>query len=167
MIVSEPKLEDRSAQHYVGIRNQIPHTELPTVIPQSIDEVMDWLQKQGIQPTGAPFIRYHVIDMAARLDIEVGWPVAKALSGNGRIAPGVLPAGRYAALVYRGVENGIKGNGVLIDWANENGIKWDRWDDPNGDAFASRYEIFLTGPEDDPDPAKWDTEVAIKLADPQ
>ncbi len=54
------------------------------------------------------------------MDIELGVPVASALPGNGRIAPGVIPAGRYASLVYTGIENGIAGNGVLIGWAKAN-----------------------------------------------
>jgi effector-binding domain-containing protein len=120
-----------------------------------------------VAPAGAPFIRYHVINMQAKLDIEVGAPVAGPLPGDGRVKAGVLPAGRYAALVYTGVENGIKGNQALLDWARAKGIRWDRWDDENGDAFGARYESFLTNPADEPDPAKWETEVAIRLADEQ
>ena len=59
---------------------------------------------------------------------------------------------------------GREGNKVLVDWAKDNGIEWDRWDDANGDAFRSRYESFLTPPDTEPDYTKWDTEVAIKLA---
>jgi effector-binding domain-containing protein len=166
MKVTEPKLDDRSEQHYVGIRTQVTMEQMGSgLIPQLLDEVFGWLGDQGVAPAGPPLIRYYVINMEGNLDIELGVPVASALSGNGRIAPGVIPAGRYASLVYTGVENGIAGNGVLIGWAAANGIAWDRWDDANGDAFRSRVEYFLSGPEDDPDPANWDTEVAIKLAD--
>jgi effector-binding domain-containing protein len=57
-------------------------------------------------------MRYHVINMADKLDIELGWPVAASLTGNGRINASMLPAGRYASLIYTGIENGIKGNSV-------------------------------------------------------
>ena len=103
--------------------------------------------------------------MAGKMDVEVGVPVKGALSGDERISAGVLPAGRYASLIYSGVKNGIEGNKALLDWATEQGIVWDRWDDKNGDAFGSRVEFFLTGPDEDPDPANWETEVAIRLAD--
>ena len=53
----------------------------------------------------------------------------------------------------------------LIAWAAAQGIQWDRWDAELGDAFGGRVEFMLDGPEDDPDPANWKTEVAIKLAD--
>lgn len=165
MKITEPKVEARDAQHYVGIRSQIPMSELPNVIPQHIDEVMGWLEQHGAAPDGPPLIRYHVIDMANKLDITIGWPVANPLSSSVRIIADVLPAGRYASLVFTGVENGIKGNGALLEWAAAQGLELDRWDDEMGDAFAGRVEYMLDGPEDDPDPANWDTEVAIKLAD--
>jgi effector-binding domain-containing protein len=166
-MITEPKLEDRTEQRYVGIRTQVPSRELPTVIPQLLGEVFAWLEKQGIAPAGAPFIRYYVINMEANLDIELGVPVATAVSGNGRVAGGVLPTGRYATLIYTDIRKGLEGNKALVDWAKTNGIKWDRWDDKNGDAFRSRVEFFLTDPANEPDQAKWETEVAIKLADDQ
>ena len=163
---TEPKLDDRPAQPYVGVRSQVPHSELSTVIPQSLDEIFGWLARTGVaKPSGAPFIRYHVINMEDMLDIELGVPVASAVAGEGRLQPGVLPAGRYASLVYTGVANGIPANGALLDWGAKQGLQWDRWDDPKGDAFAGRYETFITEPDDEPDPAKWESEVAIKLAD--
>ena len=116
MKITEPKLEDRTEQPYMGIRTEVPMRQLPEVIPQLLGEVFAWLGKQGIAPAGAPFIRYHVIDMESQMDIEMGVPVASALSGDGRISAGVLPAGRYAALVYAGVRNGIKANKALLDW---------------------------------------------------
>jgi effector-binding domain-containing protein len=165
MKATEPKLEDRSEQHYMGIRTQAPMRTFKKAIPQLLGEVFGWLEKQGVEPAGAPFMRYHVINMEGNMDFELGVPVAGALSGDGRVTPGVIPAGRYAALVYTGVNNGIKGNKALLEWAAANGIAWDRWDDANGDAFRSRVEYFLTSPDEEPNQAKWETEVAIKVAD--
>jgi hypothetical protein len=72
--------------------------------------------------------------------------VAEPLPGDERVKPGVLPAGKYASVVYIG--NGYTGNKTLIEWAKANGIAWDRWDDPDkGDAFRSRYEAHLTDPK--------------------
>ena len=166
-MVTEPKIEDRQAQLCVGIRTQVAMQDMGSgVIPQLHGEVMQWLKQQGLGPSGAPILRYHVINMVDKLDIEMAWPVAKPVLGNGRIQAGVLPAGRYASVLYTGHYSGLmEANRVLIDWAKEKGIVWDRWDDPNGDAFRARYETYITDPGDEPDPAKWQTEVAIKLAD--
>lgn len=163
-MITEPKLEDRDEQHYVAIRTQIPMRQLKKVIPQLLGEVFVWLEQQGIAPAGPPFVRYHVIDMQAKLDIEIGVPVANPLSGNNRISPGVLPAGRYATLIYTGVKNGIPGNAALLNWGAQQGIAWDKWETESGDAFGSRLESFITDPDDEPNQAKWETEVAIRLA---
>jgi effector-binding domain-containing protein len=167
MIVIQPKIEDRSEKPYVGTRTQATTDDLPMVIPQLLGEVLAWVGKQGVAPAGAPFIRFHVINMETTMDVEIGVPVASALAGDGRVSPGVLPAGQYATLVYAGVENGIEANKVLIDWAREQGIEWDAWDTEAGHAFRARYETFLTDPNADPDQANWETEVAIRLADEQ
>ena len=166
-MITAPTLEDRPEQPYAAIRTQATMQELPTVIPQLHREVFAWLGRQGVAPAGAPFIRYLVIDMAAKLDIELGVPVATAVSGDGRVSAGVLPAGRYATLVYTGPQNGVAANAALLDWGAERGLVWDRWVAENGDGFGARLESYLTDPNDQPDPAKWETEVAIRLADDQ
>ncbi|HEY8285208.1 MAG TPA: GyrI-like domain-containing protein [Chloroflexota bacterium] len=163
-MISEPKLEDRAEQPYLGIRTQATMSELGTVIPQLHGEVFAWLRKQGVAPAGAPFIRYHVIDMAAKLDIELAVPVASAVSGEGRVSAGALPAGRYATLIYTDVGRGIEANAALLDWGARQGLTWDSWPAENGEGFGARFESFLTDPRDEPDPTKWETEVAIRLA---
>jgi effector-binding domain-containing protein len=164
MKTTTPKLEDRADQPYQGIRTQVPHTKFPEIIPQYLDELFAWLGARGVAPAGAPFMRYYVINMAGNMDVELGVPIAAAVPGDGHIAAGAIPAGRYASLVYTGLD-GIAGNAALIGWAKDNNIQWDRWDDANGDAFRSRVEYYLTDPAEEPDHNKWETEVAIKVAD--
>ena len=169
VVTTEPKIEQRPAQHYVAIRSQTTMGEMSTLIPQHIDEVAAWLGQQGIEPDGAPIIRYHACPssamMTATLDIAIGFPISRAVTDTERIIADSLPAGRYASLVYTGVENGIAGNAALIEWANQQGIEWDSWDNQIGEAFAGRVEHLLDGPDDDPNPSNWKTEVAIKLAE--
>jgi len=162
-LITEPKIEFRDEQPYMAIRTQAALKDLRKVIPQLLTEVFAWLDKEGAPPAGAPFIRFNVIDMAAKSDIELGVPVPGALAGDGRVQAGALPAGRYASLIYTG--NGIKANAALLDWAAKNGLVFDHWDTENGDAFRGRYESFLTGPDEEPDRSKWQTEVSIRLVD--
>jgi effector-binding domain-containing protein len=165
-MITGPKIEAKPELPYMSIRTDAAPSELPTVIPQLHGEVMQWLKQQGASPSGAPFIRYNCIDMSAKLDIELGWPVAAPMQGNGRVISGTLPSGNYATLLYTGDYSGLMdANRVLVEWAQKNGVNWDRWDSPKGDAFRSRYELYITDPGDEPDPAKWETEVAIKVAD--
>jgi effector-binding domain-containing protein len=141
-------------------------SELPTIIPPGINEVIGWLMQHGIQPAGAPFIRYRVINMPGMLDVEVGWPVAAAASGNGRVAAGALPAGRYASVIYTGNYPGlIDATATLLKWGAEQGLVWDSWKTEDGDVFGARLESYWTNPADEPDLDKHETEIAIRLAD--
>jgi effector-binding domain-containing protein len=147
----------------MGIRTQTPMKGMSKVVGKLFKEMNAWVKQQDVKPAGPPFLRFHIIDMEGEMDIEVGTPVAAALAGNGRVSAEVIPAGRYASLVYIG--SGYSGNKALVDWAKANGIAWDRWDDAKGDAFRSRYESYLTDPKIEPRKTKWEIEVAIKLAD--
>src|SRR5262245_33218183 len=124
---TEPRVDQRAAQPYVGIRTLATMAELPTVIPETLEQVFAWLGQHGVAPAGPPFIRYHVIDMERQLDIELGVPVAPGVAGDGAVAAGELPAGRYASLIYTGVANGIAGNWELLKWGQAHGLQWDRW----------------------------------------
>ncbi|OAI43891.1 hypothetical protein AYO38_10280 [bacterium SCGC AG-212-C10] len=165
MIVRPAETDERPVQHYAGLRGAIPMSALPQFIPQSLDTLFGWLATHGIPPAGAPFLRYHIIDMAGEMRVEVGVPVLSPVTGDATVSPGTLPGGTYASLIYRDVTQGIPANAALLHWIADNGLAVDQHPDPAGDAFASRYEIFLTGPQDDPDPANWDTEVAMKLTE--
>jgi effector-binding domain-containing protein len=163
MSTTKPKIDTRAARHTVGIRVQVPMSAFKDVIPQLLGEVLGWLGQKKIAPSGAPFMRFHTI--STEYDIEIGAPVAEALAAEGRVIASEIPAGRYAWLVYTGRDDGYAGNKVLIDWAAEQGLGFDCWDTATGDAFRARYESFLTNPNDQPDPTRWETEVAIRLAD--
>jgi effector-binding domain-containing protein len=164
-IISGPKIDERADQPYMGIRTQTPMSGMSKVVTRLFKEINAWARKQGLESVKPPFLRFHVIDMEGDMDIEVGIPVTAPLKEDGDVRPGVIPAGRYASLIYTG--SGYSGNKALIEWAKANGIAWDRWDDARGDAFCSRYESYLTDPKIEPRKTKWEIEVAIKLADDQ
>jgi effector-binding domain-containing protein len=162
-MIGKPKIDYRPEKPYMGIRTQTPMKGMSKVVDSLFKEMARWVNQLSVESAGPPFLRFYVIDMAGEMDIEVGFPVAKPLPGDKRVSAGQLPAGRYASLVYTG--SGIAGNKALIDWAKTNGIAWDRWDDPKGDAFCARYESYLTDPKLEHRKTKWEIEVAIKLAD--
>jgi effector-binding domain-containing protein len=164
-MMTEPTLEDRIAQYYVGIRSHVTMQELPTAMDR-LDEVFHWLDRKGEAPTGAPFIRYLLVDMEAKLEIDVALPVASALAGEGRIIADVLPAGRYVTLLYTGDYRNLVGvTAELLAWAEKRGLRWDTWPgSPRGEGWRARIEIYLTNPAEEPDPEKWQTEIAFLLA---
>ena len=118
----------------------------------------------GTAPAGPPFIRFLVIDMEALLQLELGVPVAEPMTESGRIRPGVLPAGRYVVLRHIGHYDGlIDANAALQQWAHDHGLEFDVRDTPEGSAWGSRFEEYITDPSAEPDPGKWETDVAYLL----
>jgi effector-binding domain-containing protein len=165
-MITAPQIVERTAQPYAGIRLWVTLSEFSGVIPQTHDAVIKWVQEQGATVTGPSFIRYLVINMEEKMHVELGWPVGQELVSDEQVTAGVIPAGRYGHVLYTGDYSGLMdANRVLVEWAKENKIEWDRWDDEKGDAFAARLENYILDPGNDPDPAKWETEVVIKLAD--
>jgi effector-binding domain-containing protein len=171
----EVQIQRREAQSYAAIPMQVTMESLAGAVDQAFPELFGWLARHAIAPAGPPFIRYLVIDMAAGLQIEMGVPVATAIddgggdgdSGNGgRITPGVLPAGRYAVLRHTGPYDGlIASNAALQRWAEEQGITFDSWGTPEGTAWRARAEHYLTNPAAEPDPSKWEVDVAYLITE--
>jgi effector-binding domain-containing protein len=163
--VGTPGIEYRDEKPYMGIRTRAPFKGMFAVVDQLRKELYGWFKAQGIDPKGPSFLRYLVIDMEGEMDIEFGIQVTEPLPGNDRVTSGVLPAGKYAHLIYRG--SGLQGNKALLNWIRDTGLTLDRWDDPRGDAFGCRYEAYLADPRIEPRKTKWDVDLAMKLKDDQ
>jgi effector-binding domain-containing protein len=124
-MITEPKIEDRNEQHYVGIRTQVTVQEMGPVLPPLWGEVYGWLASKGLKPAGAPLWRYRVVDMEAKMEIDVGVPLATTVTGDGRVT---ADAGRYATLIYTGPYDGLmRATADLLAWAKEKAIVWDKW----------------------------------------
>jgi effector-binding domain-containing protein len=162
-IVREPRIDERLAQPYMGIRVQTPFKGMFQVADKLLKQLFTWAKSKGIEPAGPTFLRFYVVAMDGIMDIEVGLPVTAPLPDEGDIKASFLPAGRYASLVFVG--NGYIGNKTLIEWAAVNGIQWDHWEDPHGDAFRCRTEAYLTDPRHEHRKTKWEVEVAMKIAE--
>ncbi len=157
----QPEIQVRAAQPYVGIPATVTMETFPAAIDSGFPELFGWLASQGIAPGGPPFIRYLVIDMDADMQIELGVPVSTPVTGNGRIQAGVLPGGSYAVLRHTGPYDGlIASNAALQQWAAGQGVRFDTHDTAQGSAWGGRLEFYLTDPSQEPDPARWETDVA-------
>ena len=161
--IGKPKIDRRRKQTYMGIRTIAPFKGMFKEVGRIAEELNEWVATNKVKTVGPPFLRYQVIDMRGFMDISYCIPVRKALPDDGNVKADVLPAGRYASLIYSG--GGISGNRALIEWVRAQGLEFDRWDTEQGDNFRSRYETYLTDPEVEPRKSRWQIEVAIKLAD--
>lgn len=160
-----PEIVTRAEQPYVAIRARVTVAEL-SGLGARFGEVFAWLGTRGLAPAGAPFFRYTVIDMRRRLEVDAGVPVAAAVTGDGRVVSGVLPAGRYATLTHVGPPGELAGvTKTLLDWADAQGLRWDTSPGDNGERWGGRLEIYLTDPAEQPDVSTWQTQLAFRLAE--
>jgi effector-binding domain-containing protein len=158
---AQPRLADRAGQHYAAVPARVTMSSIASAIDQAFPEVSGYLTERAIVPAGPPFIRYLVIDMERELRIEMGVPTGVPVPGSGRVRPGVLPAGRYAVLRHTGPYDRLAAsNAALQEWAREQGVALDCWQTPEGLAWHARVEHYLTDPSAEPDPAKWEVDVA-------
>lgn len=163
MSLSEPRLEKRPAQPYVGITKAVTIQQLGTHLPPLSEQIYAWLTKKGVAPAASAFWRYITIDMPARLEVEVGVPVAEPLTGDGEIKAGTLPAGTYAVVHHHGNPSELgDATGQLLEWAKANKVEWQTTTNDKGEeVWTARVEWYHTDPATEPNMDNWDNELAF------
>jgi effector-binding domain-containing protein len=176
--MSEPTIELREAELYLGIRAVVTHG-IRDFADAAFPELFGWLFANGAAPAGPPFLRYHEVDHAGEpLEAEAGVPIAPgveggrpsggAAGGNGRVRFDSLPAGRYLTALHVGpyTSDAMRDLGdarsELVAWARENGISYGTETD-RGVEFPCALERFIVGPADDADFTNWQTEFAYLI----
>jgi effector-binding domain-containing protein len=159
-----PRIVERDDQPYLGITTTTDIEHFDEILA-SLRELFGWFAERGLTPVGAPFFRYNVVEMPGTLEVEVGVPVGPGTPGDGRVTPGVLPAGRYASLTYVGPPDDLaRVTAELLDWGAARGLAWDVSTVDGQERWGSRLEIYHTDPAVQPDMAKWETELAFRIA---
>ncbi len=162
--VADPRVVERPEQPYAGITGTVTMTTF-NEIADRFPEIFARLADRGVEPAAAPFFRYHVIDMERELQIEIGVPVAAPVADDGPVRAGVLPAGKYVTLTHVGhPDQLVEVTAELLKWAADQNLAFDVEKTERGDRWGSRLEILHTNPAEEPDPAKWRTELAFRLA---
>ncbi|MGI8457178.1 MAG: GyrI-like domain-containing protein [Propionibacteriaceae bacterium] len=155
-------------QPYLGITDRVTMTTF-SKLADRFGEVFERVGAQGLTSVGAPFFRYHVVDMASELVVEAGVPVdrrATAGPDDGDVRPGVIPAGAYVTTTHHGhPDQLVDVTGDLLAWANGQGLTFDRHDSAAGDVWGSRLEFYETDPAVEPDMDTWEVRLAFRLAD--
>ncbi len=160
--MSEPTVQERTEQPYVAIPIRATLREWGEV-NALVPEVFAWLASRGIAPAGALFYHHRVIGgFDEKFSVEVGVPVAEPVEGDGRVLAGAKPAGRYVVAVHHGHPDGIaRSHQALVEWAGRQGVPLAK----DGDVWGGMFESYRTDPEVEPDPDKWETELAYLVSD--
>lgn len=159
-----PRIVQRPAIPFVAIRTTETMSSMSSVFPRLMPGLRQWAAKHQVSEAGAPFIRFIHVDMAKGLDIEIGFPVAKAANGDDKVTAGFLAAGRYVSLTHFGNYSGlVPPNAALQAWAHNKHLRFKMTKGAKGEEFVSRLELYKTDPDKQPDPAKWETEILYMI----
>ncbi|MFI6918524.1 GyrI-like domain-containing protein [Nonomuraea spiralis] len=160
-----PQIVELPERPYIGITKTITMTTFG-LVGDRIAEMIGWLAERGHEPAGAPFLRYHDIDMPQdRLVVEAGVPVAAPMEGGGDFHAATLPAGRYVTESSHGHPDRLSGViESLLKWADEQGLAWDMTEKGGVEHWGCRLELYQTDPRVEPDLNKWDIGLQFRLA---
>lgn len=100
-IISRIDLFEQPEQQVLSIRTTIPFTAYPEVAGQAYGKLMAYAAQNGLLFSGGPFVCYHNADLEA-LDVEMGFPVARPVAGNGEIAGHTIPTRKVASGLFLG-----------------------------------------------------------------
>ncbi len=160
----EYEVVDRPAQPYVALRDVVPMDRV-SVVADRFGELFGWLGQRSLNPVGPPFLRYRVIQADGRLDMEAGIPVGGEVSAEGAVSVDVLPAGRFLMAEHLGPYSGVGAlTADLLAWAHDHLLSFDQHAVALGEEWGCRLEIYPTDPRQEPDPQRWLTLLAFKLA---
>ena len=134
------ELINHPAQNVLSIRTHAAVPDLPTVLPQLFGAVAQYMGQLGQPITGAPLVAYYNMDMQ-NMDIEVGYPVAQKLPGQGNIQFSQMAGGKAAACLYIGPYD-------QIQRAYETLTQWMQAHSYEGTGVC--YEVYLNDPAQNP-----------------
>lgn len=129
-------------------------TEIGDVLMELLPAAWAAVEQAGRSPAGPPLVRYLSFSDDA-VELEGGLPVDAPIAPGDRIQPITIPAGEAAVTWHVGHYDGIKDAHMAVhQWVADNNRRFG----------APPYEVYWTDPGEEPDPAKWRTEIVVPLA---
>jgi effector-binding domain-containing protein len=121
---------------------------------RTYQELFDYLARQDVAVTGPPFARYA---FGEGFGVEAGFPVAAPVHGEGGIVMSSLPPTRAATTLHTGPYERLgDAYDALEKWIADHG------QERNG----LHWEVYLTDPETEPDPRRYQTIVVMPFRSP-
>jgi len=100
-IISKINLLEQPEQHVLTIRATIDFNDYPKTAEQAYREIMEYAAHNGLLLSGGPFVCYHNANLE-NLEVEMGFPVAKPVSGNDDITGYTIPVQKAVSGIYLG-----------------------------------------------------------------
>lgn len=147
--------EVRNAQVTAVARTTLGVAEFGPWLSKSYPVIAGQLATGHAGPAGPPFARLRALG-DGRFDIEAGFPatgpfdISGSFDGGTEVMQSELPGGRVAVTTHVGPYDQIEpAYQALAAWLIEHG----------GEPVGDPWEVYLSGPPTEPDPASWRTEI--------
>ena len=148
-MIDAPQVLTTTSQLTASIHLTIPRAEMRHVMGPGIGELMAVIAKQGVGLAGSCFV-HHLRIEPDRFDFEISVPTATKIIPAGPVKPTERPAMTVARTIYHGPYEGL-----ASAWS-----EFGAWMIANGHTPAlDLYECYIVGPNINPDPASWRTEL--------
>jgi len=149
-----PQIVETAPQNIAKISLFVPREEIRNIMGPGIREVFATVLGQGIAVTG-PWFTYHRRRPNETFDFDICVPIASPITPAGRVENGVIEATSVARTIYRGpYEKLDEGWCELHAWVKAHGHR----------SATPLWEAYVVGPESDPNPENWQTELNQPLA---
>jgi effector-binding domain-containing protein len=150
----QPRKIHTTEQPAAVLHERVPMTALTEFFGRAFGAVMAATQKQGAFPTGPPFARYHGMP-GDTVDVEAGFPIAGHFTGADGVQTAVLPGGDAFEAIHIGPYDTLgETYGAIQQRMQAEGLT----------PADTMWEYYLSDPEKEPDPAKWQTRVVWPAA---
>ena len=148
-MLDPPTLVKSPEQLTAYMHFEIPREEIQVVMGPALHELRRTVAAQGIAVLGPWFTR-HLRMPPEIFDFEICLPVASPVEPTKRVRAGRLAEANVARSVYQGPYEGLGAAWAeLMSWIAANGLK----------AREDLWERYIAGPEENPDPASFRTEL--------
>jgi effector-binding domain-containing protein len=144
-----PELRTVDEQLVAVILLTCPIAGIPDAMGTAFHELETAIRDADVEMTGPPFARYLEFS-PEQITLQAGCPIGTTFPASRRVEIGSLPAGEVATVVHVGpYERLAETYSALNAWLADHGRE------PAG----PMWEVYLTDPSVEPDPAIWRTEI--------
>ncbi len=144
-------VQKRTERPSAAIRVRGAVEQLPSIFAEGFTEIVTYLERAGVAPTGAPYATYFNRDMQD-LDIELGFPVARPVAGEGRIQSSSIPGGDWLIAMHVGPYDQV---GPVYDEIEREAAESGR------ELVGTAYEFYFDPAETPPEETR--TEIGMPL----
>lgn len=117
-------------------------------------ELMNYMTRKKVEMTGQPYTIYHTWNPEGYTVVEAGIPVDRVVPSKGNVVFTKSPGGKAVKAIYFGSYEGI---GTAHE-AIEKYVKINKLE-----IIGPPWDIYITDPQNEPDPAKWETLVLYPI----